>query len=345
MKKMEMIDRYVYAVTKRLPETQRKDVSDELYGLIEDMLDERVQGKNITDNDVEEVLLALGSPRQLAQKYRGTKKYVIGPELYDMYILVLKIALISVVAGTTAVFVIQVILNPMNTLDYFIDYIVSFFTAIIPNVIGWTTLSFALAEYFSEGKLSGELSKVTLDKEWHPSNLAPIPDPKRRINPSEPIIAIVIGVLLIVFFAASHEYFGIWIYQNGEMAHVISFLNENAYSSILILIILFIGLIIVKESLKLFYGRWTKAMLIYTAMLNVISIGLITVLISGENLWNPNFMNELVQYNVVTRGTDAFRTAQIIWEQVTFWTLVILVMGLVSEIIKGLIKVRKQSKN
>jgi hypothetical protein len=39
---MEMIDRYVYAVTKRLPEKQREDVSDELRGLIEDMLEARV---------------------------------------------------------------------------------------------------------------------------------------------------------------------------------------------------------------------------------------------------------------------------------------------------------------
>ncbi|MFA1822907.1 hypothetical protein ACDX78_22615 [Virgibacillus oceani] len=338
---MEMIDRYVYAVTKRLPEAQRKDVSDELLGLIEDMLDERVQGRKTTDKDVEKVLLELGPPKRLAQKYRGTKKYIIGPELYDFYVLVLKIALISVVAGFTAVFVIQVILNPMNMLDYFIDYIVSFFTAIIPNVIGWTTLGFALAEYFSEG----ELSKVKVDKEWHPSNLAPIPDPKRQIKPSEPIIAIVVSVLLIVFFAASHEYFGIWAYQNGEMANVISFLNESAYGSFLILIIIFFVFIVMKECLKLFYGRWTKSLVIYTAVINVISIGIIMVLVSGRSFWNPNFMNELVQYNVVTRGTNAYQTIQIIWEQLTLWILVFLLIGLVWEIVAGLFKVRKQNKN
>lgn len=34
---MEMIDRYIYAVTQRLPEQQRADIKQELIGLIEDI--------------------------------------------------------------------------------------------------------------------------------------------------------------------------------------------------------------------------------------------------------------------------------------------------------------------
>lgn len=37
----DLIERYVYAVTKRLPAKLRADVSRELYGLIDDMLAER----------------------------------------------------------------------------------------------------------------------------------------------------------------------------------------------------------------------------------------------------------------------------------------------------------------
>src|SRR5699024_7348979 len=102
-----MIDRYVYAVTKRLPETQRKDVADELHGLIEDMLNEHAETGNVGEESVREVLLELGPPRSLAQKYRGGKRFVIGPELYDLYMLVLKIAFISVVLSFTIGFVIK----------------------------------------------------------------------------------------------------------------------------------------------------------------------------------------------------------------------------------------------
>ena len=35
---MEMVERYIYAVTKKLPEKQRSDIEQELRSLIEDML-------------------------------------------------------------------------------------------------------------------------------------------------------------------------------------------------------------------------------------------------------------------------------------------------------------------
>ena len=39
--KHDLIERYVYAATKRLPSKNREDVSMELRGLIDDMLTER----------------------------------------------------------------------------------------------------------------------------------------------------------------------------------------------------------------------------------------------------------------------------------------------------------------
>ena len=39
--KNDLIERYIYAVTKRLPQKVQKDISDELRTLIDDMLAER----------------------------------------------------------------------------------------------------------------------------------------------------------------------------------------------------------------------------------------------------------------------------------------------------------------
>ncbi len=73
MKKMEIVERYVYDVTRRLPEAQRKDIELELRGLIEDMLDEYVQDRDVTESDVEEVLFELGHPRSLRGNIGGRK--------------------------------------------------------------------------------------------------------------------------------------------------------------------------------------------------------------------------------------------------------------------------------
>lgn len=79
---MEMVDRYIYAVIQRLPQPQREDIAEELRSLIEDMLEERVHGRGITNKDEEEVLMELGNPKHLAQKYRGGKRYLISPEYF-----------------------------------------------------------------------------------------------------------------------------------------------------------------------------------------------------------------------------------------------------------------------
>ena len=44
---MDLINRYIYAVTQKSPESQRADIEKELHGLIEDMLEDRGAGVGI----------------------------------------------------------------------------------------------------------------------------------------------------------------------------------------------------------------------------------------------------------------------------------------------------------
>ncbi|MBA9029338.1 HAAS signaling domain-containing protein [Peribacillus huizhouensis] len=215
---MEMVDRYIYAVIQKLPHTQRKDIANELHGLIEDMLEERVGRESLKASDVEEVLLELGSPRKLADKYRGAKKYLIGPELFDTYILILKIVLIVVGASIGVGFLIQTILNPVSILDHFIEMIVSLVTG-LPIAFGWTTYSFAM------GELVGIKQRDLQKQEWKPSDLPPIPDEKRQIKRGESIVGIVIYAIIIVFLAFSSEYFGIWVFHD-EFSGIVPFLKS-----------------------------------------------------------------------------------------------------------------------
>lgn len=333
---MEMIDRYVYAVTKKLPEVQRKDVADELSSLIADTLDERVGENDVTDQDVEEVLLEFGNPRSLAQKYRDGKKYIVGPDLHDLYMLVLKTVLISIVTIFSGIFLIQVLLNPINIVDYFSSYIVSFITS-IPISIGWITLGFGLIEYFSWGSVT----RLTTSKDWKPSQLKPIPDPNKNIKRDESISGVVFYIIGLVFLAFSNEYLGVWIFQEGEFSGVVPFINEETYSQFQILIFIVFGFGIVKECLKFIYKKWTFPVVFMTFIVNLISIILLLFIITSNQFWNPNFMGELVQNGFVNIGSDSFETSRVIWEQMTFWTLIIFMVALVLDVIVGYIKFRK----
>lgn len=334
MNKVELIDRYIYAVTQKLPQEQRKEIAEELRGLIEDMLDERVGSEYAKENDVEEVLLELGSPRKLADKYRGEKRYLIGPELFDTYAMVLKIVLIVIGSLITVGFVIQIIIDPTAILKHFVDMIVSFVIA-LPMTFAWITFGFAMGEYFG-----GSEQIDLLGKEWTPADLPLIPEGKKEIKRSESIIGILVYVIIIAFLVFSNEYLGIWLFNNG-FTGVIPFLNEDMYQSYLLLIILVFGFGIIKECFKLVTKKWTYKLVSLTAILNAISIVAVLFILNGPAFWNPNFMDEIGEAGILTAGTNEFQTVATVWEQLTFWFFILLIVGLIWEVIDVLMKTRK----
>ncbi|GIO27260.1 HAAS signaling domain-containing protein [Ornithinibacillus bavariensis] len=332
---MEMVNRYIYAVTQKLPQSQREDIAAELRSLIEDMLEERAGAGDISDEMVNEVLLELGSPREMAQKYRGTKKYIIGPELYDPFLIVLKIVLISMSVGLGIVFVIESVLDPANILDHFVSFIVTIVTG-FPQALGWVTFTFMLI-HFGGGLKADELK---LEK-WDPTKLQPIPHPKKQIKRYEPITGIVFYVIIIVLFAFSSNFFGIYRFSDAGFQQVMPFLNEESFSQYMPFVILLLAIFIVKECLKLISGKWTMKLVAYTAVINIFSLVVVFFIITGPAFWNPNFMMELVQAGLVTEGSEGFRVVESIWVNSTKIIVALFLIGLVWDIVDGFIKARK----
>lgn len=107
-KVMDLINRYIYAVTQKLPESQRADIEKELQGLVEDMLEDRGVGVETASlEEVEQVLLELGPPGEMAARYRGRERYLIGPGLINSYWSVLKIVLYSIAVALGIVYIID----------------------------------------------------------------------------------------------------------------------------------------------------------------------------------------------------------------------------------------------
>ena len=90
---MNYIERYVYAVKKHLPAHQKEDVGAEIKALILEQVSEEDDFQKI-----EKVLKDLGSPRKLAHSYRNQNRSLIGPEHFELYLDVLKIALKIVIS-------------------------------------------------------------------------------------------------------------------------------------------------------------------------------------------------------------------------------------------------------
>ena len=121
--KSDLIERYIYAATKRLPRKQREDVALELRGLIEDMLMERCGEEQPEERDIRVVLTELGTPQELAARYSDEEnKALIGQPYYSVYRYILKIVLPATFFGLSVAHLLLFVMDP---------------SAMLPAVAGW----------------------------------------------------------------------------------------------------------------------------------------------------------------------------------------------------------------
>ncbi|MDF2557373.1 MAG: hypothetical protein K0R71_1201 [Bacillales bacterium] len=252
---MELIERYIYAVTKRLPETQRADVAKELRGNIEDMLSDQPTAK-----EVEDVLLELGEPSKLAFEYRGKKRYLIGPEYFDQYIHVLKLTCVILAAiGAIGTF-IEAYVSHVNENSF--EYMFEVFWNIIGSgfngalhAFAWVTGIFFIFERFDIG-FDGKYKR----SEWSPLDLPEIPKKvSKPIHRSE-IIGDLIGNTIwlgfLLFFLRKDSF--IFTIDKSDVNSILAFFNfdhiYNTYFTVLIISALF-GIFI--SILKWMRGYWS----------------------------------------------------------------------------------------
>ena len=187
----KLMERYIYDVVRRLPEAEQSEVRRELTANIQDMLPP--EGG---EEALREVLMELGAPSVLAEKYRAKARYLISPAVYDAYIRSLKWILPMAGVITAVLGVIFGVLEAVgeNTAESarFVAVIlakgISFGLSGTGQALVWTTLGFVIAERV--GYRQDEDS-------WRPEDLpGDLPPSKSRIPLSDSIAEL---VLVVVF--------------------------------------------------------------------------------------------------------------------------------------------------
>lgn len=333
---MKMVNRYVYAVIKRLPKAQTVTITQELTSLITDMVDERSQQFSSRDDAIADALEELGDPKLLAEKYRRTNRYLIGPKLFDTYFTVLKIVLFAIVIAVTVGLLIELLVEPNNFSNHIVNYIVSLVTTSF-GAFAWVTIIFALVEHFDI-----DISSIALEKsrDWKPNYLQPIPDTKKQIKRFESVFSIIFAITgFIILFFFSH-YVGAYINIDGSFT-IIPVLNDVVTWKYLVLITLIFGLMVLKGSLKFIFGKWTGKLVWLVTSIDIISLFLLFTLINNEAIWNSNFIEKLTQTGVVTPGSEGYSVITFIWERSTLIIMIVMVAILVLDVVNGFIKARK----
>jgi hypothetical protein len=140
-----LIDRYLQTVRISLPADRRDDIVRELSADIREKVADREAelGRGLTADEQEAVLKQFGHPLMLATRY-GPQRHVIGPALFPVYTMTLKIALGSAVAVNVALAIAQ--LASGSAPGTAIGHLASFPFTVAVMVFGWVTLVFALID-------------------------------------------------------------------------------------------------------------------------------------------------------------------------------------------------------
>ncbi len=320
-----LIDRYVYDVTRRLPEKSRPEVEKEMRANIADMLPE-----NSAQEDIYRVLTSLGDPAKLAEQYRTRPRYLISPAVFDDYLTVLKLV-IPIMAVVMAVLRLFGALGDTPVEGTYGQVFASILAGVLGSLFSavtngflWVTLSFALVEYFQvvKGK-----------KDWSPKDLPEMPSQSAiKISRVETVVGMVFSALSLVMMTR-YQHLIAW-HENGVgVTPLFSSLAVSRYVPYLVALTAFSWAV---SAVKLYYGRWNAiTALLYG--LNGIAWAIATILfLRSPDTFNPSF---------IARAAQALKIDSTVmndhWQKGVLVLSVIAIVGTAIDIITSIFKARK----
>jgi len=170
---MELLDRYLQAVKKHLPWQRQDDIIAELKANLEAQLEDKEAelGRPLTNAEVEAWLKKMGAPFQMAARY-FPQQYLIGPALFRMYWLVLRMAvswaaiIYLIVSGVT---LIASNSSPSAVVDAILRI-----PSVVMTIAAWVTLIFAAIE-FGATHYPSKLRALTGDSfDWSSGTMPPV---------------------------------------------------------------------------------------------------------------------------------------------------------------------------
>ena len=193
----ELLDRYLLAVKRELTGKDREDITAEIESYLFDLLEERFpKAGEITNTEMEEVLKEMGSPRKVAGQY-SPQLSLIGPRLFPIYFLVLKIVVAVVIGALTLSTIITSFLGE-TAISWLagLEFLETIWGAVL-STAGAITLTFAIIERVSECKEIKELDEL---QELNIPDLPELPAEEKQPGKIGISIEIVLGIIGIAFF-------------------------------------------------------------------------------------------------------------------------------------------------
>lgn len=316
----QMIEKYIYAVTKRCPSENRDEIKKELEANILDMLGDNTSP---TDHDIDVVLHTIGNPIYVASKYQKEEKYVVPPMFYQDFIMILKYVLIGF---TTLSIIVSIIvslasLNPAEPIDFIGELIDNTLT----NLSGFLLMGFGLTT-LAFWSYSIPKIKVQVDdwlKNWKTKDLMDVPKEEIKIKPSgrvsivvEMIFALIFSIGFSVLFIAYYDAIAIYTTDN-----IYPILNTDYKTIFTITIIISNVLMFIKYAYHLKVGYINTKLLIFKAVNDLLSVIITIIIVLLPNFLNPAFYDGLYDVFNIEYATAFY------WTNIAIFSSIAIMIG------------------
>lgn len=277
-KRNDLIERYIYAATRRLPARQRDDVAQELRTVISDMLTERCGDAVPQEKDIRVVLTELGTPNELAEKYSTDKvNCLIGSPHYLTYKFVASIVVAAASLGVAFALILSHILEPEYTWYAFIGEWLGAIWSTGLQAFAIVTIVFAVLHR----------KGVSVDGTKSLDELPSVPKKSEKINRIECCIDIALTVAFTsVLIFAPQILTGFASVSDGGEVLALNLFDLDVLASIVPLLVAIAVVGIGREIVKLIEGRYSKLTAIVITAANIAQIGFSAAILTKNGLFN-----------------------------------------------------------
>ena len=278
---MDLIERYIDAVTELLPDDKQEFAEADLRASINELLPPEP-----TEDDVLEALKKMGNPRVAAGRYSKRKRYLIGPGYFDSYIAMLKLVsmiLLFVMAGVT---LLNWIISPPD--GGIVAFFVDLFGGMVNGVLfaaAWVTVIFAALEQF-------EVDVPSPYESWSPADLA---IDSSRIPRSDAIASIFFTVIFVALLYFRPELISFYSRSGPGDWTAVPFFELDQLSRFMPLILLSALLQIGLAIWQFIVKRWTFSLASANLVQNAVSVAVTVILLWNRTIINPDFGNEIAR--------------------------------------------------
>jgi len=198
---MQLLERYLQAVKFWLPKEQKEDIIAELSEDIHSQIDEKEVelGRKLNELELESILKPRGRPILVANRYLP-QQHLIGPVLFPIYRLVLKIVMVCYVVPWTVTWIALLIFNSGHAAKFsghsWFETLGSLWASLWGTAflaVSTVTLVFAIVERV-------QLKSHFLE-EWNPRKLPPVNSPN-LISRFSSILELAANMIFCVWWTA-----------------------------------------------------------------------------------------------------------------------------------------------